>query len=174
MNRTQRLDLLYHKMTFGRLAAMLTYLIVAGAATTVLGVKAREASQTAKRAWQNVDQAKRAAAIILSNRPRLIGGDAENAVEQLVEQALHAAQLDDRAMRSRSMRSFGTMGDTGVSRNQAHVEFAGITQVQSGQLLARLETGQRGIHVESADLVVAAGERWDLSINLDWYQAASK
>jgi hypothetical protein len=136
--------------------------------------KAADARAAAGRAEAIASRAERAAAQIRRLAPPALVGDAGRAVGELADAALAAAGAGPRALRGRSVRPLGPVGETGLVKAQARLEFAGLTQRQVGAVLAALEGGGVPTRVDAAALTPAAtgadADAWDLAVDLSWLQ----
>jgi hypothetical protein len=156
-----------------KLVCSALFLVVACAAAWWSWGKALDAQITAQRTEENVARARRAVLQIQSLAPPTLQMDSGQAINKLVQNAIEAAQANERSLRSRTVRALGPIADTGIFKNQVHLEFADLTQEQAGKLMNSLEQTQFPIWVDSADLTAASNDRWDLAVELDWCQSAS-
>jgi hypothetical protein len=131
---------------------------------------AQAAQASSSRAIQNVDRARRAANQLQSLQPRTLPLDSGQEITGLLDSARKSAEISDRSLRSESIRSQGTLGDTGILRQSAHVELASLSQAQAAKVVDALERSTLPIWIESADLTAADSGRWNLVLEIAWLE----
>jgi hypothetical protein len=133
---------------------------------------AAQRTLTAQRLGENERRIVRASQELHRLMPQTLEGEAAAQVNSLVDEGLRTASIPDASLRSRSVRTLGPLGDTGVLKFQEHVEVAGISQSQAASLVATLEETSLPLVLAAADLSEGAGESWNLVLDLSWLERA--
>jgi hypothetical protein len=124
----------------------------------------------ARGAQANVQRARQAVLKIHAYRPVLLTEDPGAALGTWLDAALRQGHVDAQALRTRSVRSLGPVGETGVVRSQAHLEWAGLSPPQVAGILAALETTNVPLSVDEAKLIPDGSQGWNLTLDLGYLQ----
>lgn len=82
--------------------------------------------------------------------------------------------MADHALRSQSIHSLGSVGQTAVSREQERIELTGLSLKQAGMIVDALERADLPVWVESADLTPSGSQEWSLVLEIDWLEATTR
>ena len=122
------------------------------------------------RGAENLERAQRATIQLQKLRPQTLPLNSSQLITDLLDSARKAAELDNRSLRSESIRSRGTLGDTGIIRKSAHVQLVNLTQSQTAKLVSIIESSNMPIWVESVDMNATASDQWTLVLDLAWLE----
>lgn len=145
-------------------------LIVAASLWAWTAGRTRTAQEIARRNTQNAARAKRAARALATLVPPQLTGDAGQKISALVDHALKSASVPDRQLRTQSIHTLGAVGQTSVSKQQAHVEISNVSLEQAAKILQTVEGSGEPVWIESSDLTATSQDRWNLVLDIDWLQ----
>ncbi len=153
-------------------------LVVAGALLWFSIGAVQRAKAVSIRNLQNVTRAKQSALDLARSMPPVVEPEGTKTSTQritdLVDHCLHGAAVGDRALRSQSIHSLGSVGQTAVSREQERIELSGLTLTQAGMIVDTLERAPLPIWVESAAITPVGPKAWSLVLEIDWLETTAR